>query len=46
VKQVRNAHNYLADFEAELPLYSRAGELVRFLRGCGVRATEPGGPPL
>mmetsp|Transcript_2095 Transcript_2095/g.6272 ORF Transcript_2095/g.6272 Transcript_2095/m.6272 type:complete len:107 (+) Transcript_2095:3-323(+) len=32
VKQVRNAHNYLADYEAETPLYSRSGALVRFLR--------------
>ena len=32
VEQIRNAHNYLADFAAEGPLYSQAGELVRYLR--------------
>jgi STELLO glycosyltransferases len=31
VKQVRNAHKYLADFVAEEPLYTKAGELIRYL---------------
>ena len=31
VRQVRNAHKYLADFVAEQPLYTKAGELVRHL---------------
>ena len=31
VRQVRNAHTYLADFVAEQPLYTKAGELVRHL---------------
>lgn len=29
--QIRNPHNYLADFQAELPLYERSGALVAFL---------------
>lgn len=29
--QFRNPHNYLADFQAELPLYERSGALVSFL---------------
>lgn len=29
--QFRNPHNYLADFQAELPLYERSGALVAFL---------------
>lgn len=29
--QIRNPHNYLADFQAELPLYERSGALVKFL---------------
>lgn len=29
--QVRNPHDYLGDFQAELPLYERAGALVDFL---------------
>ena len=28
VTQFRNAHNYLADFNSELPLYQQAGALV------------------
>ena len=28
VTQYRNAHNYLADFNSELPLYQQAGALV------------------
>eukprot|EP00903_Cladosiphon_okamuranus_P008646 g8290.t1 len=31
VEQVRNPHDYLGDFQAELPLYERAGALVDFL---------------
>lgn len=31
VTQIRNAHNYLADFESEQPLYMRAGRLVQQL---------------
>ena len=31
VRQVRNAHKHLADFVAEQPLYTKAGELVRHL---------------
>ena len=29
--QYRNAHNYLADFNSELPLYQQAGALIQFL---------------
>ena len=29
--QVRNAHDYLADFQAELPLYQKSGALAAFL---------------
>jgi hypothetical protein len=29
--QKRNAHNYLADFDSELPLYTQASELVWYL---------------
>ena len=31
VDQFRNAHDYLDDFDAELPLYLKAGSLSRFL---------------
>lgn len=31
IKQVRNAHSYLAELNAELPLYERAGELIALL---------------
>ena len=31
VKQIRNAHNYLADFQSEIPLYLRAGRLIDHL---------------
>jgi hypothetical protein len=31
VTQRRNAHNYLADFESEIPLYTQASALVAFL---------------
>ncbi|CAN0381925.1 unnamed protein product, partial [Laminaria digitata] len=30
--QFRNPHNYLADFQAELPLYERSGALVEYLK--------------
>lgn len=32
VQQFRNPHNYLADFQSELPLYERSGALVKFLQ--------------
>jgi len=32
VVQVRNAHDYLADMDAEIPLYERAGPLIAYLR--------------
>ena len=32
VDQYRNAHNYLGDVNAEIPLYERSGVLVDFLR--------------
>mmetsp|Transcript_51326 Transcript_51326/g.133346 ORF Transcript_51326/g.133346 Transcript_51326/m.133346 type:complete len:521 (-) Transcript_51326:501-2063(-) len=32
VTQYRNAHNYLADFNSELPLYQQAGALVKVLK--------------
>ena len=38
IKQVRNVHTYLADFQAELPLYERAGELVALLNRLHLRA--------
>mmetsp|Transcript_1762 Transcript_1762/g.4413 ORF Transcript_1762/g.4413 Transcript_1762/m.4413 type:complete len:150 (+) Transcript_1762:1-450(+) len=31
VRQIRNPHSYLADFQSEGPLYLRAGPLVRWL---------------
>lgn len=31
VVQYRNAHNYMADFNAEQDLFSKAGELIKFL---------------
>merc|ERR1712154_758317 len=31
VDQYRNSHDYLADFESELPLYLQTHELLRFL---------------
>jgi hypothetical protein len=31
VNQFRNAHDYLADFNSESPLYTHSGELVKFL---------------
>ena len=38
VTQKRNAHNYLADFESEMPLYLQSTALVEFL----VRQAYPG----
>ena len=32
IRKVRNAHNYLADFQAEQDLYHRSGVLLRFLK--------------
>jgi len=32
VVQYRNAHNYLADFDSEYPLYTRTTALVKYLR--------------
>ena len=41
--QYRNAHNYLADFNSELPLYQQAGALVDALRAWQPRTrTVPG----
>ena len=31
IKQIRNAHDYLADFNSEIPLYTQATELVKFI---------------
>ena len=31
VNQYRNSHNYLADFQSELPLYLQTHELLKFL---------------
>lgn len=31
VEQIRNPHDYLADFEAESDLYARSGALIRYL---------------
>lgn len=31
ITQIRNAHNYLADFNSEIPLYTQATELVKFI---------------
>lgn len=43
VNQFRNPHNYLADFDAELPLYSKSGALIAFLREWeGTADTFPG----
>lgn len=32
VEQVRNAHSYLADLDAEVPLYEQAGALIDYLQ--------------
>lgn len=46
--QVRNPHNYLADFQAELELYERNGALVTFLvdRRASIVATGESNAPL
>ena len=31
VTQVRNVHDYLADFDSEVPLYMKSGQLIQFL---------------
>ena len=31
ITQIRNAHDYLADFNSEIPLYTQATELVKFI---------------
>lgn len=31
MRQIRNPHNSLAEFQAEVPLYERSGSLVAFL---------------
>ena len=31
IEQIRNEHTYLGDFQAELPLYKKAGPLIDFL---------------
>lgn len=38
--QVRNPHNSLADFQAELPLYEKSGALVAFLLDYTQATTE------
>ena len=40
ITQDRNAHNYLADMEAESDLYLKAGTLIRFLSGWSNNALE------
>lgn len=42
VKQERNAHTYLADFDSETPLYLRAGALVAWLDAWLPSARAPG----
>ena len=43
VTQYRNAHNYLADFNSELPLYQQAGALIDApLAWCPTSETLPG----
>ncbi|CEO94321.1 STELLO glycosyltransferase [Plasmodiophora brassicae] len=39
VDQFRNPHSYLADFDSEIPLYTRAGALVEFLHQWSSAAT-------
>ena len=43
VTQYRNLHNYLADFNSEIPLYEQAGELVRFITAWQPRAATLAG---
>ena len=40
VTQIRNSHNYLADFEAELPLYLQSSAFVEFLTGSKNKYSE------
>ena len=40
IKQVRNVHSYLADLNAELPLYERAGELIALLTRLPLRTAH------
>ncbi|KAF9897140.1 hypothetical protein BX616_006111, partial [Lobosporangium transversale] len=42
VDQIRNAHNYLADYEDELQLYSEASKLVEFLANWSSPSTNLG----
>lgn len=43
VEQIRNAHDYIRDLDAETDLYMRAKQLVEFLAGWkGSAATLPG----
>lgn len=44
VKQLRNAHNYLADFQSESDLYHKAGALVRMLNQWECKSTSPSVP--
>lgn len=41
--QVRNPHNYMADFQAELPLYEQSGALVEFLLEYSEANSTPSG---
>ena len=45
VKQDRNDHNYLADFQSELPLYLRASKLLEHLNEFSFKGSEGGYPP-
>ena len=40
IRQVRNVHSYLADFNAVLPLYERSGELVSLLKRLPLRSAH------
>ena len=44
VRQDRNDHNYLADFQSELPLYLRAPKLLEQLDNFTFTSTEGGYP--
>lgn len=44
VTQYRNAHNYLADFDAEQHLYLRSNQLISFLRDWKCTAVVPSIP--
>ena len=45
VTQDRNAHNYLADFQSEEPLYERAGVLVEYLLNWKYKSIDGSGSP-